>query len=130
MNRFEGRATRTAIPNSWQRTIDWKKQIKLKGEEIEIRVKKKERTLGKKQTFEEGETELIQDLITKKVDTKGMIEKVRVADDGTVSSYDIMIEDLLTSRHRRYIAKLKNASEADSGAENMSRAPMRDGSRQ
>ena len=39
-----------------------------------------------------------------------MIEKVRVSDDGTVSSYNIRVGDLLISRHRRYIAKLKNAS--------------------
>ena len=62
------------------------------------------------------------------MDTKGTIEKVRIADDGTVSSYDIMIGDLLTIRHRRYNAKFKNASEADSGAENKSRALVRDDS--
>ena len=44
MSRFMGRATRTAIPNNWQRAIDGKKQIELRGEEIEKRVRKKERT--------------------------------------------------------------------------------------
>ena len=51
---------------------------------------------------------------TQKWDTKGIIKEVRIADDGTVSSYDLMIGDLQTTRHRRYPAKLKNASEADS----------------
>ena len=73
---------------------------------------------------------LIQDLKTKKWDTKETLEKARVTDDGTVSSYDIMIGDFLTMRHRRYIAKLKNTSETDYGAENKSRALARDGSQQ
>ena len=46
-----------------------------------------------------------------------MITEVRMVNDGTVSSYDLMIGDLLTTRHRRYLAKVKNASEADSGEE-------------
>ena len=75
MSRFMDRATRTAIPNSWQRTIDWRKQIELRGKEIKKRVQKKERTVGKKQAFEEGGTVLIQDLKTKKWDTKRTIEK-------------------------------------------------------
>ena len=74
---------------------------------------KKERTVGKKETFEIGETVLIQDLKIKKWDTRSTIQKVRVSDDGTVSSYYFRIGDLLRSRHRRYIAKLKNANEAD-----------------
>ena len=41
MSRFMGRATRTAIPNSWQRSIDRRKQFELRGEGIEQRVKKK-----------------------------------------------------------------------------------------
>ena len=44
MSRFMGRATRTAIPISWQRSKDWRKQIELRGEEIEKCVKKKEHT--------------------------------------------------------------------------------------
>ena len=60
-----GRATRTAIPNSWQRSIDWRKQIELRGEEIEERVKKKERNVEKKLTFEKAEDVLVQDLKTR-----------------------------------------------------------------
>ena len=59
-----GRATRTAIPNSWQRSIDWRKQIELCGEEIETRAKKKERNVEKKLTFEKREEVLVQDLKT------------------------------------------------------------------
>ena len=51
---------------------------------------------------------------TRKWDTKGVITEVRISDDGKVLSYDPKIVDLLTTRHRRYLAKLKNASETDS----------------
>ena len=49
ISRFMGRATRNSIPNSWQHSIDWRKQIELRVEEIEKRVKKKEHTVEKKQ---------------------------------------------------------------------------------
>ena len=52
---------------------------------------------------------------TRKWDTKGVITEVRISYDRTISSYDLMIGDLLTTRHNRYLAKLKNASDADSG---------------
>ena len=39
ISRFMARATRTSIPNSWQCSIDWRKEIDLHGEEIEKRVK-------------------------------------------------------------------------------------------
>ena len=51
---------------------------------------------------------------TQKWDTKGIITEVRAADDLTVSSYDLMIGDLHTTRHRRHLAKFKNAVEANS----------------
>ena len=65
---------------------------------------------------------------TGKWDTKGVITEVRVADDGTVSSYDLMISDLHTTRHRRYLAKLKNASEADPGGKDKGGTLTRSGS--
>ena len=52
-----------------------KQQIELRGEEIEKRVKKKERIIGKKEIFEEGETVLIQDLKTKKWILKAQLRK-------------------------------------------------------
>ena len=63
-----------------------------------------------------------------KWDTKGMITEVRVADDGTVSIYDLMIGDLPTTRHRRYLAKVRNAREADSREEDKEGAPALSGS--
>ena len=52
-----------------------------------------------------------------------------MADDGTVSSYDLMIVNLLATGHRRYLAKVKNASEADSGEEDKGGALALSGSR-
>ena len=59
-SRFLGRATRTSLPNSWKRQIEWRKQRELRREEIEKRVQKKQRTIGKKLTFEEGEEVWVQ----------------------------------------------------------------------
>ena len=81
--------------------------------------------MGKKLTFEVGEDVLVQNVRTGKWDTKGVITKVRIADDGTVSSYDLMIDGLATTRHRRYLAK---AQLADSGEEDKERAPGQAGS--
>ena len=53
MSRFMGRATRTMIPNSLRRAIDRRRQIQLRGEQVEKRVKKRGRTEGRKLIFEE-----------------------------------------------------------------------------
>ena len=79
----------------------------------------------KKLTFDVGEDVLVQNMKTGKWDTKGVITEVRVADDRTVPSYDLMIGDLLTTRHRRYLAK---AHSADSGEEDKKGAPAQAGS--
>ena len=55
MSRFMGRAACTMIPNSLRRAIDWRRQIQLRGEQVEKRVQKRGRTEGKKLVFEEGE---------------------------------------------------------------------------
>ena len=81
MSRFMGRATRTMIPNSLRRVIDWRKQIQLRGEQVEKRVQKCRRTKGKKIVFEEGEEVWVQDVKSSKWKDKGTIESVRVADD-------------------------------------------------
>ena len=60
MSRFMGWATRTMIPNSLRRAIDWHRQIQLRGEQVEKRVKKRGRTEGKKLTFDEGEEVWVQ----------------------------------------------------------------------
>ena len=60
---------------------------------------------------------------------------MRIAEDGTISSYEMKIGDHLTTRHRKYISKTKNAGVEidDSGntvAENRARATAKVGSQQ
>ena len=73
--------------------------------------------MGKKLTFEVGEDVLVQNIKTGKWDTKGVITEVRIADDGTVSSYDLMIGDLPTTRHRRHLAKAHSADSREEDKE-------------
>ena len=54
MSKFIGRGTRSNLPNSWDRSVNWQQQIQLRGKERKKRVKKKERIVGKKEIFEIG----------------------------------------------------------------------------
>ena len=127
MSRFMGRATRTMIPNSLRRAIDWRKQIQLRGEQVEKRVQKRGRTEGKKSVFEEGEEVWVQCVKTGKWKEKGTIESIRTADDGTIKSYAVLINGVLTTRHRRFLAKVVKPH---SGEENNERAPSPTGSQE
>ena len=127
MSRFMGRATRTMIPNSLRRAIDWRKQIQLRGEQVEKRVQKRRRTEGRKLVFEEGEEVWVQCVMTGKWKDKGIIESVRTADDGTIKSYAVLIDGVLTTRHRRFLAKVVKPH---SGEENSERAPSPIGSKE
>ena len=49
---------------------------------------------------------------SKKWDTTGVISKLRTADDGTILSYEVNIDGVTTSRHRRYLCKIRNSDEA------------------
>ena len=115
MSRFMGRATRTMIPNSLRRAIDWRRQIQLRGEQVEKRVKKRDRTEGKKLMFEEGEEVWVQCIKSGKWKDKGVIDSVRTADDGTIKSYAVIIDGVKTTRHRRFLVKVKKPH---SGEEN------------
>ena len=106
MSRFMGRATRTMIPNSLRRAIDWRRQIQLRGEQVEKRVKKRDRTEGKKLMFEEGEEVWVQCIKSGKWKDKGVIDSVRTADDGTIKSYAVLIDGVKTTRHEKFLAKL------------------------
>ena len=127
MSRFMGRATRTMIPNSLRRAINWRKQIQLRGEQIEKRVQKRGRTEQKKLTFEEGEEVWVQCLKSGRWKDKGIINSIRVSDDGTIKSYAVLLNGVLTSRHRRFLAKVV---ELHSGEENNARAPTPTGSQE
>ena len=114
MSRFMGRATRAMIPNCLRRAIDWRRQIQLRGEQVEKRVKKRDRTEEKKLMFEEGEEVWVQCIKSGKWKDKGVIDSVRTADDGTIKSYAVLIDGVKTTRHRRFLAKvMKQHSEEE-----------------
>ena len=117
MSRFMGRATRTMIPNSLRRAIDWRRQIQLRGEQVEKRVKKRDRTEGKKLMFEEGEEVWVQCIKSGKWKDKGVIDSVRTADDGTIKSYAVIIDGVKTTRHRRFLAKVKKPHSGEKNRE-------------
>ena len=72
-----GRGTSSSLPNSWDRSMDWRLQIEKRGEEREKRVRKKERIVGKKEVYREGERVRLQDIKTKLWNMKGVVIRVR-----------------------------------------------------
>ena len=63
-----------------------------------------------KETYSVGETVRLQNIKTKKWDILGVVTGIRTADDNTILSYDI--DGNITSRHRRYMCKIKNSNVA------------------
>ena len=94
---------------------------------MEKRVKKRGRTEGKKLVFEEGEEVWVQCVKSGKWKNKGLIESVRTADDGTIKSYAVLIDGVLTTRHRSFLAKVMKPH---SGKENRERASSPTGSQE
>ena len=117
MSRFLGRATRTMIPNSLRRAIDWCRQIQRRGELVEKRVMKRGKTEGKKLIFKEGENVWVQCVKSGKWKDKGVIDSVRVADDGTIKSYGVIVNGVKTTRHRRFLAKVKQPHSGEDNRE-------------
>ena len=52
----------------------------------------------------------------------GVVKGIRTADDGTILSYDIDIDRTITSRHRKYMCKIRNSNEATEVTEEENRA--------
>ena len=95
------------LPNSLDRSSNWEENVEVRGQKRQARVDKKGRTVGKKQTFEIGETVKLQDLKTKKWTNGGEITSIRTIPDGTIANYEILTDNgTLTTRHRRYIQKV------------------------
>ena len=65
-----------------------------------------------KEIYSVGETVRLQNIKTKKWDVFGVVTGIRTADDNTILSYDINIDGNITSRHRRYMCKIKNSNVA------------------
>ena len=97
--RFMGRGTRTGLDNSWERFVDWRSQVEKRGERKEQRVKKKKRAVGQV-SYTEGERVRHQDIKSNLRNKEGVMKKVRTADDGTIVSYDIDVNGVITTRHR------------------------------
>ena len=67
-------------------------------------MRKKEKTDQNKLTFEVNERVCLQDQKTKRWDVQGVVKDVRVSEEGTILSYDIVLSNNhITSRHRRFI---------------------------
>ena len=94
--RFYGRGVRSGLPNSWERFVDWQRDIQRCGEIKEKHYLKKECTVGK-QTYNIGETVRLQNIKPKKWDTFGDVKGIWTADDNTILSYDIDIDMTITS---------------------------------
>ena len=106
MARFLGRGLRNKIPNSVDRTIDFKELIKRRREERERRVNKKGRTEEKKLVFGVNEKVRLQCPKTKLWNIRGKVHGLRFSEAGSIVSYDIMLENgNVTSRHRRFMTK-------------------------
>ena len=73
-------------------------------------MQKKERTVGK-EIYTESESVCVQDIRSKLWNIEGIVQRVRTADDGTILSYDIDIDGTITSRHRKYVCKIRNSDE-------------------
>jgi len=105
ISRFFGRDVRDCnIPNSLNRSLNWeilmmnRKRVHLK------RVSKKGR--GTKETYGIGESCLVQNMKTLKWDRVAVITGVRTACDQTIVSYDIDIDGVSSTRHRKYLQKM------------------------
>ena len=84
-------------------------------------MKKKDRSVGKV-SYTKGERVRLQDTKTKLWNTEGVVKKVITADDGTIVSYDIDIYGVITTRHRRYMCKIRNVDEEIAVTEEENRA--------
>ena len=78
---------------------------------------KRGKTEGKKLILEEGENVWVQCVKSGKCKDKGVIDSVRVADDGTIKSYGVIINGVKTTRHRRFLAKVKQPHSGEDNRE-------------
>ena len=125
-----GRGTRSGLPNSWNRSVDWRQQIERRGEEREKMVNKKERIVGEKELYKEVERVRLQDIKTKLWNIEGVVIRVRTAKYGTIVSYNINVDGCVTTCQRKYMRKIRNTDEeteesGNTGAENTAESQAR-----
>ena len=106
LTRFMGRGLRTKLPNSVDRSVNFKDLIKKRKDEREKRVKKGGRTEEKKLIFNIGEVVRLQCPKSKAWDSRGEIKALRYSETGKIVSYDILLPNgKVTSRHRRFLTR-------------------------
>ena len=104
LERFLGRSINTALPNSLAKTFTFEEAIRERAAVREKRWNKPEK--GTKLVFEVGELVKLQHPKTKMWDEEGTVQAVRVALDGRILSYDILLPSGgVTVRHRKYMRK-------------------------
>ena len=67
---------------------------------------------GEEKIYSVSETVRLPNIKTKKWDIFGVVTGIRTADDNTILSYDIDIDGIITSRHRKFMCKTKNSNVA------------------
>ena len=103
--RFFGRSVRSRLPNSINPEIKSSELIKRRIQKHDARIKNKNKT--NKILYEVGQRVRLQNIATRDWDLKGTIDKLRIADDGRVLSYDVFTDkNHMTTRHRRYLKPL------------------------
>ena len=101
-----GRGLRNKLPNSVDRSVNFKDLIRRRRDEREKRVRKGGRTEEKKLVFNIGETVRLQCPKSKRWDIRGKIQALRYSETGQIVSYDVLLPNgKLTSRHRRFMTR-------------------------
>ena len=90
---------RSRLPNSIDPEIKSSELIKRRILKHDARIKNKNRT--NKILYQVGQRVRLQNIATRDWDLKGTIDKVRIADDGRIYSYDVFTDrNHMTTRHR------------------------------
>ena len=111
LSRFLGHGTRSYLPNSLDRNINWAHLMQIRAEQHQKRVEKPGRT--SKEVFAVGERVWVQNVQSKKWDQEGHICAIRTAADGKIVSYDLTVNGHPTMRHRKFLRKCLGSVQAD-----------------
>ena len=96
---------RSRLPNSINPEVKSSDLIEKRIQKHDARIKNKNKT--NKILYEVGQRVRLQNIATRDWDLKGTIDKLRIADDGRVLSYDVFTDkNHMTTRHRRYLKPL------------------------
>ena len=92
---------RSRLPNSIDPRIKSSELIKRQIIKHDARIKNKNKT--NKIMYHVGRRVRLQKIATRDWDLKGTINKIRIADDGRIYSYDVFTDrNHMTTRHTRY----------------------------